>query len=201
MGNPGSVLNMLRKAGGDGVVTADPVIISEATAIILPGVGSFDNGMSKLASLNLVELLIKKIVYEKTPFLGVCLGMQLLFERSEEGSMNGLGWISGEIKRFNFSGVPDSKNFKIPHMGWNLIYPVDNNDLFKMMEQEIRFYFVHSFHVVCTNPENILATSHYGYDFTCAVRKANIFGVQFHPEKSHRFGLALFKNFLEYVQC
>jgi imidazole glycerol-phosphate synthase subunit HisH len=201
MGNPSSVLNMLRKSGGEGVITADPSLICKATAIILPGVGSFDNGITKLEALGVLDILVKKVVNEKTPFLGICLGMQLLFERSEEGDMPGLGWIKGEIKKFDFSTIENQETLKIPHMGWNLVYPANSKNIFNSLKDETRFYFVHSYHVVCKNQDNVLATSQYGYNFTCAVRKDNIFGVQFHPEKSHRFGLTLFKNFLEYVNC
>ncbi len=201
MGNSASILNMVCKAGGHAIITADLHALEEASAIILPGVGAFDNGMSKLDALGLVEVLTKKVVVDKTAFLGVCLGMQLLFNRSEEGNIPGLGWITGEVKRFDFSPINDRSRLKVPHMGWNLVRPKEYASLFKDMEDESRFYFVHSYHVECEQAENILGTSFYGYDFTCAVQKDNIFGVQFHPEKSHRFGLALFNNFLEYANC
>ena len=133
---------------------------------------------------------------DKTPFLGICLGMQMLFEKSEEGELAGLGWIKGKVKRFDFT--EGSLNaLKIPHMGWNVVYPAKDNALLPSDEQELRYYFVHSYHVVCDDPCDVLAYSHYGYDFTCAVQHDNIYGAQFHPEKSHRFGMALIKNFIE----
>jgi imidazole glycerol-phosphate synthase subunit HisH len=201
MGNTASILNMVRKAGGSAVISADLQAVKEARAIILPGVGAFDNGMNKLASLGLIELLRNKIVVEKTPFLGVCLGMQLLFDRSAEGELPGLGWIKGSVTRFDFSLINDCSRLKIPHMGWNLIKPAKNSLLFKGMEDKGRFYFSHSYHAVGAQAADVSATSFHGYDFTCAVRKDNIFGAQFHPEKSHRFGLMLFKNFLRYAKC
>jgi imidazole glycerol-phosphate synthase subunit HisH len=201
MGNPGSILNMLRKSGGDARITADHVEVAKASAIILPGVGSFDNGMQKLEALGLVRLLNTKVVDEKTPFLGICLGMQLLFDQSEEGLLPGLGWIKGGVIRFDFSQSEDRSRLKVPHMGWNLVNPLQYDTLFKGLESEARFYFVHSYHGICSDKSNVIALSNYGYDFACAVKKDNIFGVQFHPEKSHRFGLALFKNFLEHLAC
>jgi glutamine amidotransferase len=201
MGNPGSILNMLRKAGGDAVITCDKDKIDQAQAIILPGVGAFDNGMQKLNKLNLIELLNKKVIEDQVPFLGVCLGMHLLFESSEEGTLSGLCWIDGSVTRFNFSEIVGRSRLKVPHMGWNLVYPEHTEGLFGDLTDEARFYFVHSYHVNCKDKSNISATSNYGYKFTCAVQKNNIFGAQFHPEKSHRFGLAMFKNFLEYTRC
>jgi len=201
VGNPGSILNMLHKAGGDAVISAENEDISKAKALVLPGVGAFDNGMQKLEDLGLIKLLIKKVVEEKVPFLGVCLGMHLLFDRSEEGKLPGLGWIKGEVKRFDFSAIADHSRLKVPHMGWNTVRPTGASNLFKCIKDEVRYYFAHSYHVVCKDKSNVLATANYGYDFTCAVGKSNVFGVQFHPEKSHRFGLTMFKGFLEYTQC
>ena len=132
------------------------------------------------------------------PILGICLGMHLLFDYSEEGVMNGLGWIPGIVKRFQFNECDHSK-MKIPHMGWNHIQPLNQHILFSGLDDLSRFYFVHSYHVQCNSPEHSTATSVYGYPFTCAVQKGNIFGVQFHPEKSHKYGMKLFENFLEYV--
>ena len=122
--------------------------------------------------------------------------MQLLFDRSDEGSATGLGWLKGEAKRFDFSQMEANSKLKIPHMGWNLINPVHFDSLFAGLEDEARFYFVHSYHVKCADQSDVLARAHYGHDFTCAVQRGNIFGAQFHAEKSHRFGLTLFKNFL-----
>ena len=199
MGNPSSILNMLRKAGGDAVVTADLDTIKSATAIIMPGVGAFDNGMTRLRDLCLIPILTQKIVKENTPFMGICLGMQLLFERSDEGELLGLGWLAGEVKRFDFSTLEDKRGLKVPHMGWNIVNPVECDTLYLGLEQEARFYFVHSYYVNCRDPQDVFATTIYGHEFTCSVRKRNIWGAQFHPEKSHRFGLQFFRNFLKEV--
>lgn len=198
MGNTASILNMIRKVGGQAELCSSVDGLFDASAIILPGVGSFDNGMSKLVASGILEELTQKVIKEKVPFLGICLGMQLLFDQSEEGQLKGLGWINGEVKRFSFDECLDyKKKLKIPHMGWNLINLKKDSELMSSIDGENRYYFVHSFHVVCNNHQDILATTNYGYDFTCAVQKNNIYGVQFHPEKSHKFGMALFKNFIK----
>jgi imidazole glycerol-phosphate synthase subunit HisH len=201
MGNPASILNMLRKAGSDAIITAELDAIKSALVIIMPGVGAFDNGVIKLKSLGLLPVLIQKVVVEKTPFIGICLGMQLLFERSEEGELAGLGWLKGDVKHFDFSALDDEKRkrLKVPHMGWNIVKPVEFETLYTSLEKDARFYFVHSYYVKCRNSEDILATTFYGHEFTCSVRKNNIWGVQFHPEKSHRFGLIFFRNFLKEI--
>lgn len=196
MGNAGSVLNMIKRAGGSAIISADPAVIVQADKLLLPGVGAFDKGIAKLKNAEFFSTLQYKVLEEKTPFLGICLGMQMLFEQSEEGNLGGLGWIKGKVKRFDFNNEP-LKALKIPHMGWNIVYPAKANSLLPAKEPELRYYFVHSYHVVCDDARDILAYSHYGYDFTCAVQHNNIYGAQFHPEKSHRFGMALIKNFIE----
>ena len=147
----------------------------------------------------IVKIVCKKVVIEKTPFLGVCLGMQLLFNNSDEGRAEGLGWIDGSVKKFDFSYAKDNAKLKIPHMGWNIAHTVKENSLFDGLETGARFYFVHSYYVACASSKNILSVANYGDDFTCAVCNDNIYGVQFHPEKSHRFGMTMFKNFLQIV--
>ncbi|MDR9498527.1 MAG: imidazole glycerol phosphate synthase subunit HisH [Hydrogenovibrio sp.] len=199
MGNTASMLNMIRKAGGQAELCALPSELDSVSAIILPGVGSFDNGMTKLENSGLLEALRCKVIEEKVPFLGVCLGVQLLFEKSEEGKLPGLGWIQGDVKRFDFSDISSNKSLKVPHMGWNIVNPKTYENLFSGLEDEARFYFVHSYHVNCANSSDILATANYGYEFTCSVRHDNIWGAQFHPEKSHRFGVQFFKNFLKEI--
>lgn len=196
IGNTGSILNMIRKVGGDAVISADEQVISSAEAIILAGIGAFDNGMQKLHASGILPLLERLVLEGAMPFLGVCLGMQLLFKYSEEGVLPGLGWLPGSVKRFDFSGIGETK-LKIPHMGWNLVAPQQGHPLFRGLECDARFYFVHSYHVVCEIEHHVIASTEHGYLFACAVQKANIFGVQFHPEKSHKFGMTLFKNFLE----
>jgi len=196
MGNAGSVLNMIKRAGGSAVISADPDIVAQADKLLLPGVGSFDKGIANLKSAPFFSVLESKVLVDKTPFLGICLGMQMLFAQSEEGQLSGLGWIKGQVKRFNFADE-SLKSLKVPHMGWNVVYPAMDNKLLPSSESELRYYFVHSYHVMCENEADVLAYSHYGYDFTCAVQRDNIYGAQFHPEKSHRFGMALIKNFIE----
>ena len=197
LGNLGSMANMLKKIGADAVVSSDPVAIRNASKLILPGVGSFDTGMNNLKERVLLSLLNDRVLNDKIPILGVCLGMQLLGKRSEEGSLPGLNWIDAETIRFKFED--DNANLKIPHMGWNQARICLNHPLFSDLELENRFYFVHSYHVVCEAPSMSLARTTYGFEFTSAVARDNIMGVQFHPEKSHRFGMQLLKNFAEIV--
>ena len=199
IGNTGSIVNMVRKVGGDAIITNSVAEIKEATAIILPGVGAFDHGMNKLNKSGLIPLLRDKVFSDKIPLLGICLGMQLMFDSSEEGCLPGLGWVSGDVKRFDFSTLKPETNFKLPHMGWNIVSPLSNQSFFGDKEEEQRFYFVHSYHVVCKKHSDVLATSAYGYNFTCAVKKENICGVQFHPEKSHQFGMNFFRNYLREI--
>lgn len=200
MGNPGSMLNMFQRIGTQAVIASDDEAVKSASAVVLPGVGAFDNGMQKLGSVGILKLLAQRVLGDKIPFLGVCLGMQLLFEGSEEGTEPGLGWVPGHVRRFDFS-QSDRSDLKIPHMGWNIASATRADSLFKGMDQDSRFYFVHSYHAVCSDASHVLSTTEYGYPFVSAVQKGNIFGVQFHPEKSHRFGLTLLKNFAELAGC
>jgi glutamine amidotransferase len=194
MGNVGSMANMLRKIGAEALITADPDIIASADKLILPGVGAFDNGMRELHARGLVPVIEREAVLKGKPLLGVCLGMQLLTEGSEEGRCEGLGWVKGRTVRFLPEG--DSGHRKVPHMGWNFAEPVRQDPLFAGMESEARFYFVHAFHVTC-DEQSVLARTGYGGPFISAVRAGNIAGVQFHPEKSHRYGMQLLKNFVQ----
>ena len=195
MGNLGSILNMLKKIGVSARVSSDTHEIEAAEKLILPGVGAFDTGMLRLRELGLLEILDSKAFVHKTPVLGVCLGMQLLTKESEEGLLPGLGWIDGKAIRFRFD--PKQSNLKIPHMGWNSVTIHREGSLFKGMDQDVRFYFVHSYHIVCNDEQDVLATTDYGYGFVSAVQRENIMGAQFHPEKSHKFGMKLLKNFVE----
>ncbi|MCJ7529980.1 MAG: imidazole glycerol phosphate synthase subunit HisH [Anaerolineales bacterium] len=195
MGNLGSVANMLKKVGAKAVISSDPAIIEKAEKLILPGVGAFDNGMRKLNDRGLTPILAGKVVEEKTPILGFCLGMQLFTRSSEEGVLPGLGWIDATTVRFRFT--QDQGDLKIPHMGWNHITIKSPSPLLEDMYPNARFYFVHSYHVVCRDEENVAATTLYGHEFTSAVVRGNIAGTQFHPEKSHRFGMKVFRNFVE----
>lgn len=190
MGNLGSIANMIKKVGHKCIITSDLEEIKKASKLILPGVGSFDNGMRNLAELGMIEILNQKVLIEKTPILGICLGMQLMTKSSEEGKLAGLGWLDAQTKKF----VSDT--LKIPHMGWNIIKHQKSSHLFDECESEKRFYFVHSYCVSCNNQEDILANTNYTQDFVSSFEKDNVIGVQFHPEKSHKFGMSLLKNFV-----
>lgn len=193
VGNIGSIVNMIDKVGGTAKPTSQPDELLAADKILLPGVGSFDNAMARLSSLGLVNVL-KQRASEGAAFLGICLGMQLLAEASEEGQLQGLGLVPGRVRRFSFEG--EHQNLRIPHMGWNLVTPARSHPLCRSMD-EARFYFVHSYYFDCADPGDILLRTTYGTSFASGVHKENIMGVQFHPEKSHRFGMQLFSNFLE----
>jgi glutamine amidotransferase len=195
MGNLGSILNMLKKIGAGAVVSSDISEIEKADKLILPGVGAFDSGMKNLTDHGLIPVLNDRVIKERTPLLGICLGMQLFTKRSEEGKLEGMGWFDAETVRFNFDD--EESKLKIPHMGWNYIKVEKENNLFKNTDGDSRFYFVHSYHVVCNQKDDILATTLYGYEFVSAINRDNIFGVQFHPEKSHKFGMKILKNFID----
>jgi glutamine amidotransferase len=193
--NIGSLINMLRKIGAAATVTHQAEVIQQASKIILPGIGAFDTGMSRLNELGIVDSLNQKVLIERTPVLGICLGMQLMAKKSEEGTLAGLCWFDAEVVKFRFDR-PDVR-LKIPHMGWNFIEVKKPGRLFGEMAAVRKFYFVHSYHVKVNDARDVLATTHYGYPFASAIEKGNIAGVQFHPEKSHRFGFELLKSFVE----
>jgi imidazole glycerol-phosphate synthase subunit HisH len=193
-GNLGSIQNMIKKIGGQSIISSDKDAIANAQKLILPGVGSFDTGISNLHERGLWDILNKKVQVEKTPILGICLGMQLMTKGSEEGKLPGLGWIDAKTIRFNLSNMPVKRT--IPNMGWNYISVQKQSILFKDMYEHPKFYFVHSYYVMCNNAEDKLATADYGINYDCAFEKGNIYGVQFHPEKSHKYGMKLLQNFL-----
>lgn len=192
MGNLGSIVNMCKKIGVAVIPSADHGAIREAEKIILPGVGAFDHAMRHLRERKLIPLLNEKALDEKVPFLGICLGMQVLTKRSDEGSESGLGWIDAETLKFRNS----TGTLRIPHMGWNTLTTRKTSPLLEGLNDNSRFYFVHSYYVQCNNENDILATTDYGITFTSVLQHENIYGVQFHPEKSHKFGVQLLKNFL-----
>ena len=195
MGNLGSVLNMLKRIGAhDTIITSDLKMIKNAEKLILPGVGSFKKAMDNLAEGGFLPILEKIVVQEKKPIMGICLGMQLLFQQSEEGNSNGLGWIKGDVVRFNFNDK--KRKLNIPHMGWNIVNIKQENPMSQGLFNENKFYFVHSYHAQCENDEDIFMTTKYGYEFVTAVHKDNIYGLQFHPEKSHKYGKKLLENFI-----
>ena len=196
MGNLGSVVNMIKKVGGTSLITSDKNEIKNAKKIILPGVGAFDNAMKNLADLELIEIIKEKALVEKIPIMGICLGMQLLTMGSEEGELKGFEFVDAYAKKFDFSSLGET--LPIPHMGWNRVYLQKESQLLQEnQERENRFYFVHSYAVECENREDVLTTTNYGYEFVSSFEKDNIIGCQFHPEKSHKFGMTLFKNFVE----
>lgn len=195
MGNIGSVLNMLKKIGVEAISSSRTSDIDRADKLVLPGIGSFDAGMKRLSEMNLIDVLNKRVLRDEVPVLGICLGMQLMTERSEEGTMPGLCWIGAETVRFK--SMESQISLKIPHMGWNCVKVLSTDSLYKGFHEELRFYFVHSYHVVCFESEEVLSLTSHGMEFVSSFRKSNIFGVQFHPEKSHKFGMTLLKNFTE----
>jgi glutamine amidotransferase len=193
-GNPASVQNMLRKIGVESYVSHLPKEIMRAQKIILPGVGSFDPGMVQLNRSGLASVLNELVLEKNRPILGICLGMQLMSKGSEEGNYPGLGWIDAETRKFSFG---TNQHLRIPHMGWNVAVVKKPHPLFDGTESEKRFYFVHSYHVVCRDMGDVLTETSYGIEFASSFHKDNIVGVQFHPEKSHRFGYQLLKRFAE----
>jgi imidazole glycerol-phosphate synthase subunit HisH len=196
-GNLSSIGNMLKRIGYEATITCDPLEIEKAEKIILPGVGHYDFGMRHLNELGLTQVLNQKVLVNKTPILGICLGVQLLMKGSDEGTEPGLGWIKGFTRKFDIAKFQNG--LKIPHMGWSEIDVRRPSNLFHGFHEEPRFYFVHSYHLDCDHEEDALGYCHYGYPFVAAVQHENISGVQFHPEKSHRFGMQFLKNFLDSV--
>jgi len=188
--NFGSIQNMLKKIGEESIVITSPVELEKATKVILPGVGSFDHGMGALNESGMSEAILK--IDKSIPILGICLGMQLMSKRSEEGVLDGLGIIDAECKRIH---APKEANLKVPHMGWNTVHQRKKSLLLSNFEEDSRFYFVHSYYVECNNESDVLASSYYGVEFSSMIQHGNIYGVQFHPEKSHRFGINLFQKF------
>lgn len=197
VGNLGSLMNMFKKIGVAATVARTVSEVEEADALVLPGVGAFDHAMKNLTDSGLAPVLEEQVVSGKKPLLGVCLGMQLLTERSDEGELSGLGFVPGtRTTSFDYSAATSPQ--RIPHMGWNTVKPLAKDPLFHELD-EARFYFLHSYHVRCDVPDTALAVTTYGYDFPCAIRRDHICGVQFHPEKSHRYGMKLLSNFVASV--
>jgi glutamine amidotransferase len=193
MGNLGSILNMFKRIGVPARIESDPGVIHRAEKLVLPGVGAFDAAMQRINEVPGLRVALEdRALAQKVPVLGVCLGMQLLTRASEEGKLPGLGWISGAARRF-----PRQACLKVPHMGWNIARLAAPSRLTVEMGPELRYYFVHSYYVQVDDPSHALMRSRYGIDFDSAIGRENIYGVQFHPEKSHRFGMQILKNFAE----
>ena len=191
MGNLGSVINMLKKIGVASKITTDLEEIKTATKLLLPGVGSFDKAMQRINDSGIKEILDYKVLKEETPVLGICLGMQLLTNNSEEGIEKGLGYINASTKKFSFQ----EKKMKVPHMGWNLVEKSTSSLLTTNFDEESKFYFVHSYYVEVEKQENSILKTTYGLEFDSAIQHKNVYGAQFHPEKSHKFGMKLLDNF------
>ncbi len=196
LGNLGSIRNMLQYIGFDAVISGDKEIVSKADKLILPGVGSFDQGMMNLRERELIPVLNQRVLTDKVPILGICLGMQLLGLKSEEGTLPGLSWVELESKKFNPS---DPRLFPVPHLGWEYV-SIKNIDsgLLTGFNDETKFYFAHSYYVSCKNREEVLLEANYIHFFDASVQKGNIAGVQFHPEKSHKHGMQLLTNFVSH---
>ncbi len=193
MGNLGSVQNMFKYIKVPAQISSDEEEIAKASKLLLPGVGSFASAMSKINGSGLKNILNHKVLVEKIPILGICLGMQLLTSFSEEGNVEGLDWIKAQTKRFRF----EDKSIKIPHMGWNRVRVLRETPLTKGFNDEFRFYFVHSYYVKCENREDAMLETQYGLTFDSGIHHNNIYGVQFHPEKSHKFGMKMLQNFAD----
>lgn len=194
IGNISSVLKLVNLSGGVATVVNKESDFEELDKLILPGVGNFNAGMSALKAKDFSNLILNHVYAKGLQLLGICLGMQLLCRGSEEGSEPGLGLIDAEVIRFQF---PPSLKLKVPHMGWNVVCAATSNPLIPHTEEEQRFYFVHSYKVVPDDPSVVIGTANYGGEFCAAFQQGNVFGVQFHPEKSHRFGMALMNRFCE----
>jgi len=192
LGNLTSIQNMHKRLGINAIITSETDKIKNASKLILPGVGHFKKGMENLHSSGLKELLDDLVLGQKKPILGICLGAQLMTKHSEEGDVDGLAWVNATTVRFDQKKI---NGLKVPHMGWSDIRIADSNPLWMNLPPEPRFYFVHTFHFLFDKENEISATSTHGYEFVCAFRKDNIFGTQFHPEKSHKFGMKVIENF------
>jgi len=191
LGNPKSIKNMLSYLGIDAVISDDLNTLKSADRLILPGVGHFAHGMNQLNNLGFTDVIKEHALTQQKPILGICLGMQLMTNFSEEGDVEGLGLIDAQTKKFQLQ----DKSLKIPHMGWNEVSWQKESNILNSLSEKPRYYFVHSYFVECNNQNDVLGTSHYGQDFVSAFQHDNIIGMQFHPEKSHQFGMELLKNF------
>jgi glutamine amidotransferase len=200
LGNPGSVANMFKRQGISVTVSRDAQVVAEATRLVLGGVGAFDHGIRNIEKLGLRGVLERKVLEEKVPIIGFCLGMQLMTEGSEEGSSAGLGWLDARTVHLRTFYEDDAAGLRFPHIGWNFVYRAKTHEVLDGIPEPMRFYFVHTYKVVCRNIGDVLIRSSYsGIPFTAGVVRGNVCGVQFHPEKSHKYGMQLLTNFAAWV--
>lgn len=195
LGNIQAFLNVFKRLNIEAKAASTASELEGATRVILPGVGAFDHAMERLDESGMRGVLNDLALRARVPVLGVCVGMQIFADASDEGILPGLGWINGRVRCFD--SLDAAGGVQLPHMGWNDVEPMPGNRLFKQLESDARFYFLHSYYFECEHEEDVAATTRYGKDFTCAVNAANIYGVQFHPEKSHHFGTRVLQNFAE----
>jgi len=193
LGNIKAFVNLYKRLNIKTLVAHTAADLKDATKIILPGVGAFDYAMSQLNSSGMRDELDNQVIANKVPILGICVGMQILAKSSDEGKLPGLGWIDGEVKLFDSNSIPYKT--RLPHMGWNSINPMKKNKLLEGICINYRFYFLHSYYFACNNSDDIIATTGYGVTYASAINHDNIFGTQFHPEKSHSNGIQLLHNF------
>lgn len=197
LGNIKAFANVYKRLNIPACYASTPEQLQQASKIILPGVGAFDHAMHKLNTSGLRETLDNLVLEKKVPVIGICVGMQMMANDSEEGISKGLGWINGTVKRFSYPNEEVAKKHPLPHMGWNDINPVKASALVANLDEYKRFYFLHSYYFQCANTADIVATANYGFDYACIVNHGNVYGIQCHPEKSHHNGVALLKNFAE----
>lgn len=195
LGNVLAFANMYKRMNMEARVAGNAETLRQADKIILPGVGAFDHAMERLEASGMRATLDEMVLKNKVPVLGVCVGMQIMADSSDEGSLRGLGWVSGRVRAFK--NAEAAARLPLPHMGWNDVAPDSDGGLFKELERDARFYFLHSFYYECVAQEHVAAVAQYGMPFHCAIHAGNIYGVQFHPEKSHHFGAVLLKNFAD----
>lgn len=199
LGNIKAFANIFKRLGIPCSLAKTPEDLEGASKLILPGVGAFDHAMQSLHQSGMTEMLNQRVQQDKVPVLGICVGMQMLADSSEEGDLPGLGWIPGHVKKLDVSKLSDSE--PLPHMGWNTLKQNQASPLFKDLPESADFYFLHSFYFDAQNPAHVLATAYYGEDFACVAGSENVFGMQCHPEKSHQNGISFLKNFAECDLC